>query len=262
MLLPLRAMGEYASWEFEEGEEIAPGAGRAEGDRRRQPLRGLPGLGRGALRARRRQGCCGPTRPRTRRRCATSPARSRRSTRWPTRRWSAASTRSSTAPHPHVLIEHLEGPSLRRLIRRDGAIPLEQLLPLAAHVAGALQYMAQAGYVHLDVKPDNIVMGLPPRLIDLSIARTARARRRAPTGPLGTDPYMAARAVRRGRARRGADRPAQPTPGASARRSSTRSPARSRSPRAADEAGRALPAAGRGRRRRCPRGSPTSLCAS
>lgn len=93
-------------------------------------------------------------------------------------------------PRPHVLIEHLEGPSLRRLIKRDGAIPLEQLLPLAAHVAGALQYMAQAGYVHLDVKPDNIVMGLPPRLLDLSIARTLERASRT-DGPLGTDPYMA-----------------------------------------------------------------------
>jgi serine/threonine protein kinase len=93
-------------------------------------------------------------------------------------------------PRPHLLIEHLDGPSLRRLIKRDGAIPLEQLLPLAAHVAGALQYMAQSGYVHLDVKPDNIVMGLPPRLIDLSIARTLERAERT-RGPLGTDPYMA-----------------------------------------------------------------------
>jgi eukaryotic-like serine/threonine-protein kinase len=93
-------------------------------------------------------------------------------------------------PHPHVLIEHLEGPSLRRLIRRDGALPLPQILPLAAHVAGALQYMTQSGYVHLDVKPDNIVMGLPPRLIDLSIARTLERAART-SGPLGTDPYMA-----------------------------------------------------------------------
>lgn len=93
-------------------------------------------------------------------------------------------------PYPHVLIEHLEGPSLRRLIRRDGAIPLEQLLPLTAHVAGALQYMANSGFVHLDVKPDNIVMGLPPRLIDLSIARTLERAART-SGPLGTDAYMA-----------------------------------------------------------------------
>lgn len=92
-------------------------------------------------------------------------------------------------PRPHVLIEHLEGPSLRRLIRRDGAIPLQQLLPLAVNVAGALQYMHQSGYVHLDVKPDNIIMGVPPRLIDLSIARTAERAART-HGPIGTDAYM------------------------------------------------------------------------
>ena len=90
---------------------------------------------------------------------------------------------------PHLLLEHLEGPTLRRLIRRHGATPLEQLLPLAAHVAAALHYMAREGMVHLDVKPANIVMGVPPRLIDLSIARSlARAAR--VSGPLGTDAYM------------------------------------------------------------------------
>ena len=91
---------------------------------------------------------------------------------------------------PHVMIEHLEGPSLRRLLRRGGPLPPEQLLPLALYVAGALHYMEQAGYVHLDVKPDNIVMGVPPRLIDLSIARTIE-RAAASRGPIGTDAYMA-----------------------------------------------------------------------
>ena len=93
-------------------------------------------------------------------------------------------------PHPHVLIEHLEGPSLRRLIKRGGALPLQQSLPVALHLAGALQYMAQAGYVHLDVKPDNVIVGVPPRLIDLSVARTSERAARA-VGPIGTDAYMA-----------------------------------------------------------------------
>jgi eukaryotic-like serine/threonine-protein kinase len=92
--------------------------------------------------------------------------------------------------HPHLLIEHLEGPTLRRVIKRGGPLPLQQVLPLALHVAAALHYMACEGMVHLDVKPDNIVMGVPPRLIDLSIAtgleRAARLR-----GPIGTDSYMA-----------------------------------------------------------------------
>ena len=93
-------------------------------------------------------------------------------------------------PHPHVLIEHLEGPSLRRLIRRGGPLPLQQLLPLALHVAGALQYLNNEGVAHLDVKPDNIIMGVPPRLIDLSIARSfERAAQLTP--PIGTDAYMA-----------------------------------------------------------------------
>ena len=92
-------------------------------------------------------------------------------------------------PRPHLLLEHLEGPTLRRLIRRGGAIPLEQLLPLAAHVGAALRYMELNGVVHLDVKPDNIVMGIPPRLIDLSIARPLERAARI-RSPVGTDAYM------------------------------------------------------------------------
>jgi serine/threonine protein kinase len=91
--------------------------------------------------------------------------------------------------YPHVLIEHLEGPSLRSLIKRHGALELEQLLPLCAHVAAALHYMAQAGMAHLDVKPDNIIMGVPPRLIDLSIA-TPLDEVGSIRGALGTDAYM------------------------------------------------------------------------
>jgi eukaryotic-like serine/threonine-protein kinase len=91
---------------------------------------------------------------------------------------------------PHLLIEHLEGPSLRRLLRRGGPLSRQQLLPLALHVAGALQYLANEGIAHLDVKPDNIVMGIPPRLIDLSIARPLE-RAAHTRGPIGTDAYMA-----------------------------------------------------------------------
>ena len=93
-------------------------------------------------------------------------------------------------PHPHVLIEHLEGPSLRRLVKRGGALPLQQLLPLALHVAGALAYLDNEDVAHLDVKPDNVVMGVPPRLIDLSIARSFE-RAAELTVAIGTDAYKA-----------------------------------------------------------------------
>ena len=90
---------------------------------------------------------------------------------------------------PHLLIEHLEGPTLRDLIERDGALPVEQALPLGLHVAAALHYLAAEGMVHLDVKPDNVVMGAPPRLIDLSVARPVAEAARLRT-PIGTDGYM------------------------------------------------------------------------
>jgi serine/threonine protein kinase len=93
-------------------------------------------------------------------------------------------------PHPHLVLEHVEGPSLHRLVRRHGGLTMEQLLPLALQLVAVLQYMSAEGYVHLDVKPANVVMGVPPRLIDLSIARsTGSAARLRDT--IGTDGYMA-----------------------------------------------------------------------
>jgi len=53
-----------------------------------------------------------------------------------------------------------------------------------------LHYLSEEGWVHLDVKPSNVILSSPPRLIDLSIARTvADARRLA--SPAGTQRYMA-----------------------------------------------------------------------
>lgn len=92
-------------------------------------------------------------------------------------------------PHPHIVVEHLEGPTLRRLIRRGGPLPLEQVLPLGLHVASVIHYMAEEGWVHLDLKPDNLVMGIPPRVIDLSLARTIERAKRL-TDYIGTNPYM------------------------------------------------------------------------
>jgi eukaryotic-like serine/threonine-protein kinase len=93
-------------------------------------------------------------------------------------------------PHPHLLVEHLEGPTLRRLLKAEGRLGLQQLIPLGLHVAAGLVYLAEVGWVHLDLKPDNLIMGVPPRIIDLSIARTVERAART-RGVLGTDPYMA-----------------------------------------------------------------------
>lgn len=94
-----------------------------------------------------------------------------------------------SADRPMLLIEHLDGPSLGSLIGRHHALDMEQLLPLALQLCSALHYMHGQGFVHLDLKPDNVIMTSPPRLIDFSIARTIEDAAKVSV-PIGTDAYM------------------------------------------------------------------------
>ncbi|MPZ59967.1 MAG: protein kinase [Propionibacteriales bacterium] len=91
---------------------------------------------------------------------------------------------------PHLVLENIDGPRLSTLLRRHGPLALEQLLPLGLEICSGLHYLRARGMVHLDIKPSNIIMGAPPRLIDLSIARTVEAAARLRYA-VGTDDYMA-----------------------------------------------------------------------
>ena len=97
---------------------------------------------------------------------------------------------------PHVVLEQIDGPRLSSLIRRHGRLPEQQYLPLGIEIAGALHYLRRLGWAHLDVKPSNIIMGAPARLIDLSVARPADDA--ALTSEIGTDAYMAPEQCRSG----------------------------------------------------------------
>lgn len=91
--------------------------------------------------------------------------------------------------HPQLVLEYIEGPRLSTLIRRDGLI-IEQLLPLALSLCSVLHYLSAERVVHLDVKPRNLIMAGPPRVIDLSVARSFDDIPKL-RGFVGTDAYMA-----------------------------------------------------------------------
>lgn len=91
---------------------------------------------------------------------------------------------------PHLVLEHVEGPRLSSLIRKYGALQPEQYLPLAIDLASALSYFRRVDAVHLDIKPSNVIMGAPAKLIDLSVMRPL-AQAEALTSAIGTDAYMA-----------------------------------------------------------------------
>ena len=92
-------------------------------------------------------------------------------------------------PRPFVTLEHLEGPRLSTLLRRYGPLTVEQTVPLALQLCSAAHYLKEEGIAHLDIKPSNIIMGGPPRLIDLSVAKT-HAECEDLSSAIGTDAYM------------------------------------------------------------------------
>ena len=98
----------------------------------------------------------------------------------PTRSSCAASARCSTAASRTCVLEHLEGPTLDE--------PPAPLRPAHDRADGAPghyssapppHYLNAEGVAHLDIKPSNIIIGRPPRLIDLSVARTHAGVRRS-----------------------------------------------------------------------------------
>jgi eukaryotic-like serine/threonine-protein kinase len=91
---------------------------------------------------------------------------------------------------PHVVLEQIDGPRLSTLLRHHGPLPAQQYLPLAIDLASALHYLQRVGWTHLDIKPGNVIMGSPARLIDLSVARPLAAAG-ALRVAVGTPPYMA-----------------------------------------------------------------------
>ena len=92
-----------------------------------------------------------------------------------------------SGPHPHLLLEYVAGPTLHTASARPLPAPL--VASLGRALALALDGIARAGWVHLDVKPSNIVVNARPRLLDFELAQPASAAARLPE-PTGTWQYM------------------------------------------------------------------------
>jgi serine/threonine protein kinase len=99
----------------------------------------------------------------------------------------------------YVVMELVNGPTLREAIGRHGPLPPSRAARLSLEVAAALDYAHQAGVCHGSLKPGNILLADDGtvKVGDFSIARAATEEDPGRTGEvLGVDGYLAPEVVR------------------------------------------------------------------
>lgn len=92
-------------------------------------------------------------------------------------------------PQPALLLETLGGATLAQVINdQSPSVRIADLVLLGFQLGSALRYLHRHGFLHLDLKPSNIIItAQQAKLIDLSIAGRPGPGRRG----VGTPSYMA-----------------------------------------------------------------------
>ncbi|USC46223.1 ABC transporter substrate-binding protein [Streptomyces filamentosus] len=97
------------------------------------------------------------------------------------------------AREPWLATAFVPGPSLAQVVAAGGPLPPVTVRALGSRLADALVAVHEAGLIHRDVKPGNVLLALDgPRLIDFGIARHEGATALTATGAvIGTPGYLA-----------------------------------------------------------------------
>ncbi|SNS46627.1 Serine/threonine protein kinase [Streptosporangium subroseum] len=93
---------------------------------------------------------------------------------------------------PYIFSEYVDGPSLAQVIEERGPLRGAELRRLAIGTLTALAAIHQAGVIHRDFKPANVLLAREgPRVIDFGISRALDSTSTAFDHLVGTPPYMA-----------------------------------------------------------------------
>jgi serine/threonine protein kinase len=96
---------------------------------------------------------------------------------------------------PFLVMEYVPGPSLATLIDSRGKLQLQPAVRFAIELLSGLGYAHDEGFIHRDVKPDNVLVDQRidlAKMVDFGLARCiADMRARGSGGVAGTPCYMA-----------------------------------------------------------------------
>lgn len=96
-------------------------------------------------------------------------------------------------PYHCLVMEYLDGGSLKDLISRVGPVQEERCLAILAQICSALAYAHQKQVIHRDIKPSNVLLGTDDlvKVTDFGIARMLQSGELTRTGTqMGTPIYM------------------------------------------------------------------------
>jgi serine/threonine protein kinase len=95
---------------------------------------------------------------------------------------------------PYLVMEYVEASNLKELYSRQDPVLLENVAQILIDMAVALEHMHENGYMHLDFKPENVLVtrNAGVRLVDFDLAQQIpeKPRKMSKKNP-GTPAYMA-----------------------------------------------------------------------
>jgi beta-lactam-binding protein with PASTA domain/predicted Ser/Thr protein kinase len=103
--------------------------------------------------------------------------------------------RTATGATPYIVMEYVEGETLRDVLRREGRLTPERAMSLSADICGALDFSHRNGIVHRDVKPGNVMITPQGtvKVMDFGIARAvsdSAATMTSTAAVIGTAQYL------------------------------------------------------------------------
>jgi eukaryotic-like serine/threonine-protein kinase len=95
---------------------------------------------------------------------------------------------------PYIVMEYVDGETLAQLMARTGPLDPERAVDLLLQVCAGLEHAHEAGLIHRDIKPQNILVRRDgvAKIADFGIARTLQSTQLTEVGTvLGTAAYLA-----------------------------------------------------------------------